>query len=53
MFLTIIPLTSEDITAMIGYATDIIGDLMPLLIVFIGIAIAGAIIRWFMDRRGN
>jgi len=51
MFLTIIPLTSEDITAMIGYATDIIGDLMPLLVVFVGIAIAGAIVHWFMGRR--
>jgi len=42
---SIITLSSEDITAIVGWAGTLVGDLMPLLIVIIGIAIGAFVIR--------
>jgi len=42
---TFITISSEDITAMIGYASGLLTDLQPLLIIIVGIAV-GLIIFW-------
>jgi len=42
MFYTI---TSQDITTMTGYASGLIGDLMPLILVLLGVGIALFIYR--------
>ena len=48
---TIIPLSDEDITAIVGWAGQLVGDLMPLLIVIIGIAIGAFIIKVILHIR--
>lgn len=50
--LSIIPLTGENVSAIVGYAGTIISDLMPLLIVIIGIAIGVWIIKAILSLRG-
>lgn len=51
--LTIITITEENITAIVGWAGSLIGDLMPLLVVIIGISIGAYIIRAIiMNMRG-
>lgn len=47
----IIPLTETDINLMLGYAGELIGDLMPLLVVIIGIAIGLYVIRVILRLR--
>jgi hypothetical protein len=38
-------ITSGDMTTALGYSGDIVGDLMPVIVVFIGITIGFAIYR--------
>jgi len=49
IFGTFLTWTTEDTTAMLGYMSDLIGDLTPLLIpiiaVAVGLIIVGAIIH--------
>lgn len=49
---SIIPLTGENVSEIVGYAGTIISDLMPLLIVIIGIAIGVWIIKVILSLRG-
>lgn len=46
-----ITFTEGNITAIIGYAGELVGDLMPLLIVIIGIAIGGYVLRIILNLR--
>jgi len=39
MFLSLFTFSSNDITAITGWASTVVGDAMPLLIVIIGVAI--------------
>jgi len=48
----IVPLTSDDMTSVLGYAGDLIGDLMPLLVVIIGISIGAYVIKVILHLRG-
>lgn len=50
--LTIITMTEADITAIVGWAGDLVGDVMPLLVVIIGIAIGGYVIKVILNMRG-
>lgn len=51
--LTIITITEANITAIVGWAGSLISDLMPLLVVIIGISIGAYIIRAIiMNMRG-
>lgn len=50
--LTIITMTEQNITDIVGWAGDLIGDLMPLLVVIIGIAIGAYVIRVIINMRG-
>lgn len=47
---SIITLTDQNITDIVGWAGTIVGDLMPLLIVIIGIAIGAYIISVVITR---
>lgn len=47
--LNIITISPENITAIVGYAGELVGDLMPLLIVIIGIAIGGYVLRVILN----
>jgi len=42
---TFLTITAEDITAMLGYVSDIIGDLTPLLLPIIAVGV-GIFIFW-------
>lgn len=46
-----ITFTESNITDIIGYAGELVGDLMPLLIVIIGIAIGGHVLRIILNLR--
>lgn len=48
--LTIIPLETEDITAILAYAGTLVSDLMPLIIIIIGISIGMWVISYFLKR---
>lgn len=50
--LTIITMTEQNITDIVGWAGDLIGDLMPLLVVIIGIAIGAYVIKVILNIRG-
>lgn len=50
--LTIITISEANITAIVGYAGELVGDLMPLLVVIIGIAIGGYVLRIILNLRG-
>lgn len=50
--LTIITMTEQNITDMVGWATTLIGDLMPLLIVIIGISLGAFILKVILTLRG-
>lgn len=50
--LTIITMTEQNITDIVGWAGSLIGDLMPLLVVIIGIAIGAFIIKVILNIRG-
>jgi len=49
--LTIITFTEQNITDIVAYAGELVGDLMPLLIVIIGIAIGGYVLRVILNLR--
>jgi hypothetical protein len=50
MFLgTFFTITGEDITTMIGYTSDLLDDLSPLLLALIGVAV-GIFIFWAITR---
>lgn len=50
--LTIITITEANITAIVGWAGSLIGDLMPLLVVIIGISIGAFILKVILNLRG-
>ena len=50
--LTIITMTEQNITDIVGWAGSLVSDLMPLLIVIIGIAIGAFIIKVILNIRG-
>jgi len=50
--LTIITMTEQNITDIVGWAGDLIGDVMPLLVVIIGISIGAFIIKVILNMRG-
>jgi hypothetical protein len=45
MFATFFSINASDTNSIIGYASDLIGNFMPILVVLIGIAIAVFIIH--------
>jgi len=45
LFGTFLTITSEDITAMLGYTADLIEDLTPLLLPIIGVMV-GLLVFW-------
>jgi putative exporter of polyketide antibiotics len=45
MIATFFTISPENITAMLGYAGDLVGNFMPLLAVVIGILIGAFVIR--------
>ncbi|GAH91391.1 unnamed protein product [marine sediment metagenome] len=47
---TIITITDANITAIVGWAGTLVADLMPLLIVIIGISIGAFVIRVIIGR---
>jgi len=49
--LTIITMTEQNITDIVGWAGSLIGDLMPLLVVIIGISIGAFIIKVILNLR--
>lgn len=50
--LTIITMTEQNITDIVGWAGSLVGDLMPLLVVIIGLAIGAFIIKVILNLRG-
>lgn len=50
--LTIITMTEQNITDIVGWAGSLISDLMPLLVVVIGIAIGAYVIKVILNMRG-
>lgn len=50
--LTIIAITEQNITDIVSWAGDLVSDLMPLLVVIIGIAIGAYIIKVILNLRG-
>lgn len=51
LFTTFFTITDADIAKIIAYASDLIGNFLPVILIFIGLAIAGTIIWWFLGRR--
>lgn len=51
LFSTIIEFSSSTVDSIVGWAGSIVGDLMPLLIVIIGIAIGAFIIKVILHLR--
>ena len=45
MLTTFFTFETEDITAMTGYASDLVGNFMPVIVVILGIGIA----LWIID----
>lgn len=50
--LTIITMTEQNITDIVGWAGTLVADLMPLLVVIIGLSIGAFIIKLIMNSRG-
>jgi len=50
--LTIITMTEQNITDIVGWAGSLIGDLMPLLVVIIGISIGAFVLKVILNMRG-
>jgi hypothetical protein len=48
---TFFTIAAEDITSITGYAGDLVSDFMPLLVVFVGIAIGVYIIRVVLNSK--
>jgi len=48
---TFLTITPEDVSSTISYAKNLIGDLMPLLVVIIGIGLALFIYEAIVSRR--
>jgi len=48
---SILTISEQNITDIVGYAGTLVGDLMPLLIVIIGIAIGGYVIKVILNIR--
>lgn len=48
---SILTISEQNIADIVGYAGTLVGDLMPLLIVIIGIAIGGYVIRVILNIR--
>lgn len=46
-----IPFTPANVTAIIGYISDIVGDLMPLIVLVLGILLVGFIIEIIFSLR--
>lgn len=46
----ILPFTPDDITAIVGWAGVLVGDLMPLLVVIFGISIGAWVIQIIISR---
>lgn len=42
---TFLNIGTEDITSMIGYASDLIGNLMPVIVVILGVSVGLWIFR--------
>lgn len=51
MFL--IPFTEPDITAILDYVGEIVGDFLPLIVVFFGIMIGFWVIDKILHRKGD
>ena len=49
--ITIFTLTQANMDEIIGYAGTLVGDVMPLLVVIIGIAIGGFVIKVILNIR--
>lgn len=49
--LTYFTISSGDITSIMAVAGDMVGDFMPLIIVFVGLAIAFAIYHNFVGKK--
>lgn len=49
--LSIITITEGNMTDIVAYAGELVGDVMPLLVVIIGIAIGGYVIRIILNIR--
>lgn len=39
MFTTFLTISPEDIASMVGYAADLVGNLMPVIVVILGVSI--------------
>jgi len=50
--LSIITFTATDTDAIVDWASTMVGDVMPLLIIFIGITIGAYLIRVILNLRG-
>jgi len=50
--LTIFTITQANIDQIIGYAGSLVGDVMPLLVVIIGVAIGGFVIKVILNIKG-
>lgn len=46
----ILPFTTDDITAIVNWAGTLVGDVMPLLVVIIGISIGAWVISIIIGR---
>lgn len=49
MLATFFTISEENITTILGYAGDLVGDAMPLLIIFLGIGIGLIILKVFFN----
>lgn len=49
---TFFTISAGDITSITGYAGNLVADFMPLLVVFVGIAIGVYIVRVILHRNG-
>jgi hypothetical protein len=47
---TYFTITSGDVTTMLGVASDLIGDFLPIILVFIGLTISFAIWEHFKGK---
>lgn len=49
----IVPLTSEIMTDALSYATELIGDLMPYILVVIGISIGAMVLNIVLHKKDD
>lgn len=52
-FMFLIPFTSGNMDAVLGYVGDLVSDFMPLIVVFFGIAIGFWVIDKILHRKGD